>query len=70
MPKTLKQFMNESSMSDIKHDGKTIGVVKHDGMGEYTASHWGSKQNWASRDKKELISHVKQYHQKWLSDKK
>lgn len=64
MTKTFKQFMSEASMTDIKHNGKTIGVISHDGMGEYTASHWDSKQNWASRDKKELIAHIKQYHQK------
>ena len=65
----LEKHLNkeESSITDIKHNGKTIGVIRHDGMGEYTGSHWDSKQNWSSRDRKELVSHIKQYHQRHLN---
>jgi len=65
----LEKHLNkeEASITDIKHNGKTIGVIRHDGMGEYTGSHWDSKQNWSSRDRKELVSHIKQYHQRHLN---
>lgn len=65
MAKTLKELMREASIINIKHKGKDIGTIRHDGLGEYTGSHWDSKQTWASRDKKALIAHIKQEHEKY-----
>jgi hypothetical protein len=52
----------ESKMEPIKHKGKTIGHIWKNAHGEHEAEHTKTGMSWASDDKNDLISQVKDQH--------